>query len=413
MRIVFIISFFCLQSFWLIAQKANIGEDYIKQIEGKIDKARISIDKTLATAEGKKSAENWYLKGYICLQLAKSEVYKSSFPLADSESLEAIKKSRELDTENKYLPECINVLYELSSMFYNKGITVYNKSVSNTDKTGLSEALRNFELFFEAVKVLGDDDKIVTNLMDHYKINRHSVVFYAGFSAHKCGLNDKADLYYSKLAGTDVPDDKAKQMNQPLAYIYYPELLESSGNMSKAISVVKKGAKIYPENPDVIMAAIDFHKKAGMVEEMADFLELALKSAPSNPKMLVVLAGAYTTVARSYDKKGYASTSADYRNKAIQAYEKALKSNPSDKNMLFNINYNMGILYYNPGVQAYKKQDEAGRAEAEVLFRKAVVYLEKALELDKKNKNVINMLLKCYQTLNDKSRAEELEKLLY
>ena len=81
--------------------------------------------------------------------------------------------------------------------------------------------------------------------------------------------------------------------------------------------------------------------------------------------------------------------------------------------MLFNINYNMGILYYNPGVQAYKKQDEAGRAEAEALFGKAVVYLEKALELDKTNKNVINMLLKCYQTLNNTQRAEELEKLLY
>jgi len=400
---------------WLtvVAQQKNIGEDYIKQIEGKLDKARISIDKTLATPEGKKSAENWYLKGYICLQLAKSEIYQARYPMADSESLEAIKKSRELDVENKYLPDCINVLYELSSMFYNKGINSYNKSVQNVDITGLGEALRNFELFFDAVKTLGDDDKIVNNLMDHYKINRYSVIFFSAFSAHKCGYSDKAELYYSKLTGADIPDEKARQMNQPLAFIYYSEFLEAGGNITKAVSVIKKGAKIFPDNPDVILAAIDFHKKAGMVDEMADFLELALKSAPNNPKMLVVLAGAYTTIARSYDKKGYTSTSNDYRNKAIQAYEKALKSNPTDKTMLFNINYNMGILYYNPGVQAYKKQDEAGRAEAEVLFRKAVVYLEKALELDKKNKNVINMLLKCYQTLNDKTRAEELEKLLY
>lgn len=413
MKKLFAISFLLLQCFVLGAQQNNIGEDYIKQIEGKIDKARVSIDKTLATPEGKKSAENWYLKGYICLQLAKSEIYQAKFPAADSEALEAIKKSRELDTDNKYLPDCINVLYELSSMFYNKGINSYNKSVQNTDVTGLGEALRNFELFFDAVKTLGDDDKIFTNLMDHYKINRHSVVFFSAFSAHKCGYGEKADLYYSKIAGTDIPDDKVKQMNQPLACIYYAEYLEAAGNLTKAVAVIKKGAKVFPDNPDVILAAIDFHKKAGMVDEMADFLELALKSAPNNPKMLVVLAGAYTTIARSYDKKGYASTSNEYRNKAIQAYEKALKTNPTDKSMLFNINYNMGILYYNPGVQAYKKQDEAGRAEAEILFRKAVVYLEKALDLDKKNKNVINMLLKCYQTLNDKTRAEELEKLLY
>jgi len=397
----------------VMSQKPNIGEEYIKQIEGKLDKAKISIDKTLLSPEGKKSAENWYLKGYICLQLAKSDIFKKSNPAADVDALNAIIKSRELDMENKYLPECINALYELSSMFYNKGITEYNNSVKTLNTTGLLESLRNFELFFLSVKTLGNDDKIVENLMNHFKINQNSVIFYAAFSAQKCSINDKAELYYSKIINMELSDEKAKLTAVPLAYIYYPELLFSNGNQPQALKVVKRGVRLFPDNTDIVLTAIDLHKKAELIDEMADFLELALKAAPNNAKMLVVLAGAYTTIARSYDKKGYSETSTEYRNKAIQTYEKALKSNPQDKTMLFNINYNMGILYFNPGVQAYKKQDEAGRAEAEALFRKAVVYLEKAHEIDKANKNIINMLMKCHQTLNNQKRSEELEKLLY
>ncbi len=413
MKIAFTITFFLSFVLCAAAQKPSKGEEYIKQIEGKLDKAKISIDKTLTTPDGKLSAENWYLKGYICTELAKSEVYKTTYPNAQVDALNAIKKSIELDVGSVLLPECINVLYDLSSMFYNKGIKSYNNSVTTLNTTGLSEAVTAFELFFEVKTTLGNDDKIVTSLLEHDKINLNSIIFYTAFSAQKCGMNDKAVIYYSKIIDPELPDEKAKLTALPLAYIYYPELLVAMGDQPKAINVMKKGARLFPDNVDVIMTAIDYHKKAGMIDEMSEFLELALKASPNNPKMLVVLAGAYTTIARSYDKKGYAETSLEYRLKAIATYEKAMKSNPQDKTMLFNINYNMGILYYNPGVQAYKKQNEAGRAEAEALFGKSVVYLEKALELDKSNKNVINMLLKCYQTLNDTKRAEELEKLLY
>ncbi|PKP22723.1 MAG: hypothetical protein CVU05_02795 [Bacteroidetes bacterium HGW-Bacteroidetes-21] len=397
----------------LYGQNTSKGEDYIKQIEGKLDKAKISIDKTLATPEGKLSAENWYLKGYVCTELAKSEVFKASYPNAAIEALSAIQKSRELDQTNAFLPECINVLFDLSTLFYNQGINIYNKSVTNTNVEGLKQALGNFDNFFSAVKTLGDDDKIVMHLMDFSKINIYSVMFYTAYSAQKCGMNDKAQEYYLKIVQLDVPDEKAKATGVPLAYVYYPDLLITLGEQQKAMNVLKKGARLYPENIDVMMAAIDMHKKAGQIDEMSEYLEKAIKASPKDPKMLVVLAGAYTTIARDYDKKGYSSTSLEYRDKAITTYEKAITLNPTDQTVLFNINYNMGILYYNPGVQAYKKQDEAGRVEAEALFRKAVIPLEKALAIDKTNKNVINMLLKCYQTMNDSKRSAELEKLLY
>jgi len=47
------------------------------------------------------------------------------------------------------------------------------------------------------------------------------------------------------------------------------------------------------------------------------------------------------------------------------------------------------------------------------LFQKAVPYLESAYKIDSKNKNVINMLMTCYQTLNETGKAEAIEKELY
>lgn len=397
----------------LMAQKTSRGEDFIKQIEGKLDKAKISIEKTLATPEGKLSAENWYLKGYICTELAKSEVFKATYPNAAKDALTAIKKSKELDKTNQFTSECINVLYELSSMFYNHGIEQYNKSVTVNDIEGLKLALDYFESFFDVIKTLGTDDKIVMNLLSTSKININSVIYYSAYSAQKCGMNDKAKEYYAKIITIDAPDEKAKLTAVPLAYVYYPELLVALGDQQKAISLLKQGARLYPENVDVMMAAIDLHKKAGQIDEMSDYLEKAVKASPNNPKMLVVLAGAYSSISKNYDKNGYKATAIEYRDKALAAYDKALKLNPQDKTLLFNINYNLGILYYNPGVQSYKLQTEEGRLAAEALFRKAVVPLETALGMDKANKNIINMLLKCYQTLNDSKRSAELEKMLY
>ena len=391
----------------------NKGENFIKQIEGKIDKAKISIDKTCADVNGSKIAENWYLKGYVYVELAKSAVYKNSVPNAAKEALKAVEKCKELDTERKYESDCINLLFDLSTMFYNQGINSYNSALKTNTTGEFSTALVNFENFFETIQALGSDQAIVNHLIELNKINKNSVIVYTAYCAQKSGDIEKAKKYYLQTILLNETNEKAKQAGTYLGYIYYSDLLFASGDTINSKKVIEKGAKLYPDNADVLMAAIDVFSKAKKVNEMADFLQIAVQNNPTNAKMLVVLAGAYNTIAKDYSKKGYKTTSIEYRDKAVKTYEKALLLKPTDKQLLFNINFNLGVLYYNPAVTAYKNRDESNQQEYEYLFKKSVPYLETAYKLEPSNRNVMNMLMKAYQTLNETGKAEAIEKELY
>lgn len=414
-RIIFILIFF-VNLFSLFAQTngTSKGENFIQQIEGKLDKAKAQVDKQCADIEGSKSAENWYLKGYVYTELAKSQVYKKIAPHAEFEALEAVKKSKELDTKNKFESDRINLLFDLSTLFYNKAINLYNDGVENKKDQNFPDALTNFEKFQECIDVLGSDQVIVTNLLNYNKVSLNNIYLYTGYSAQKSNQFDKAKANYDKIVLLNVPADQARQSGNPLAYIYYMDLLLANKDTLAARGVAEKGLEVYPENPDVVLAAIDLFSKMKKMSEMSDLMEKVV-SQNANPdlKMLFVLGQAYNKISKEYLMKGYQSTADDYKNKAITYFEKVLQSNPTDKNLIFNTNYNLGVIYYNAGVNAFKKRSESNTTEYEFLFKKSLPYLEKAKEINPQNKNVLNMLLKAYTSLNEKVKAEAIENELY
>ena len=411
--IVILLLFF---SAFVDAQSAttpNKGENFIKQIEGKLDKAKISIDKTCNDPNGSKVAENWYLKGYVYTELAKSAVYSKLAPNAAKDALTAIEKCKQLDVEKKFQSDCINLLFDLSTMFYNQGINSYNSALKTKSAGEFSTALVNFENFFETIEALGSDQAIVNHLIETSNINKNSVIVYTGYSAQKSGDIEKAKKYYAQTVLLNETNEKALKAGVPLGYIYYADVLLESGDTALSRKVIEKGVKLYPTNEEVLMDAIDIYSKTKNPEQMSDFLTMAIQKNPTNAKMLVILAGAFNNISKDYAKKGYQATSLEYRDNAIKTYEKALNLNPSDGTLLFNINYNLGILYYNPAVQVYRNRNESNKQEYEYLFKKSVPYLEAAHKYNKGNRNVMNMLMKAYQTLNETGKAEAIEKELY
>lgn len=390
------------------------GENFIQQIEGKLDKAKVQVDKQCADIEGSKNAENWYLKAYVYNELAKSQVYKKIAPNAEFDALEAVKKSKELDTKKKFESDRINLLFDLSTLFYNKAILLYNEGIENKKDANFPDALLNFEKFLECINVLGSDQVIVTNLLDYNKVSLNNIYLYIGYSAQKCNQFEKAKNYYDKLILLNEPASQARQSGNPLAYIYYIELLLNNKDTLSARGVAEKGLEVYPENPDVVLAAIELFSKMKKMSEMADLLEkLVAKNSNADTKMIFVLGQAFNNISKEYARKGYKSTAEQYKTKAIEYFEKVLKANPSDKKIIYNTYYNLGVIYYNAGVNAYKQRSESNTTEYEFLFKKSLPYLEKAKEIDPKNKNVLNMLLKAYTSLNEKAKAEAIENELY
>ena len=390
---------------------SNKGENFIQQLYGKLDKAKEQVDKLTTDPSTSNSSENWYLKAYVYKELAKSAVFKKLAPNAEFESLEAVKKSKELDRK-KLESERINVLFELSTIFYNNAIILYNEGVEKKINENFPKALLNFEKFLETIDVLEGDQVIVTNLLNFNNVSLQSVYLYTAYSAYKSNEFEKAKKYFDKLVLLNSPASQARQAGSPLAYIYYTEMLLAIKDTMSAKNVALKGLEVYPENPDVIMSAVDLFFKMRKMSEMADLLEkIVQQNKEPDTKMIFVLGQAYNNIAKEYSRKGYQSTADQYKAKAIEYFEKVIQSNPNDANVLFNSYYNIGVIYYNAGVVAFKNRETSN--EYEFLFKKAIPYLEKAKELQPKNKNVLNMLLKAYTSLNDKVKAEQIENELY
>lgn len=390
------------------------GENFIQQIQGKLDKAKEQVDKLCSDPATKQSGENWYLKAYVYNELAKSQVYKKLAPNAEFEAIEAVKKSKELDTKKKFESDRINLLFDLSTLFYNKAIILYNDGVKNKKEQNFKDALINFEKFLECLDILGSDQVIVNHLLNYNNVSLNDVYLYTGYCAQKLNQFDKAKSYYDKLVLLNTSNEYARQSGNPLAYIYYIDLLLANKDTFAARGVAEKALEVYPDNPDVVLAAIDLFSKMKKMTEMADLIEKIVQQN-SNPdlKMIFVLGQAYNKISKEYAVKGYKSTSEQYKNKAITYFEKILQSNTNDKKLIFNTNYNLGVIYYNAGVNSFKKRNETNTTEYEFLFKKSIPYLEKAKELSPNNRNVLNMLLKAYTVLNDKTKAQAIEKELY
>ncbi|MCX7862821.1 MAG: hypothetical protein N2449_07480 [Bacteroidales bacterium] len=412
-KLTIVLFFLIVFHAFIVAQNkpTSRGEAFIQQIEGKLDKAKIQVDKLTSDPTTNQSAENWYLKGYVYTEIAKSAVYKKNVPNAEFEAFDAIKKSKELDRK-KFESERINVLFDLSTIFYNKAITLYNDAVEKNIASNFPEALTHFEKFLETIDVLEGDKAIITNLLDFNKVTLNSIYLYAGYSAFKSNQFDKGKVFFDKLVLLNAPVNQARQAGYPLAYIYYTEMLLAMKDTNAARGVALKGIEVFPDNPDVLMTAIDLFSKMRKMYEMADLMEKIVSQNPQpDTKMLFVLGQAYNNIAKEFIRKGYQSTADQYKTKAIEYFEKVIQLNPSDKRIVFNSYYNLGVIYYNAGVNAYKQRETS--SEYEFLFKKAVPYLEKAKELDPKNKNILNMLLKAYTSLNDKVKAEQIENELY
>ena len=103
-------------------------------------------------------------------------------------------------------------------------------------------------------------------------------------------------------------------------------------------------------------------------------------------RLLTVLAGSYNKISKQYIKRGYHETADKYRAKSIDVYNKAIALNPEDKNLMYKLNYNCGLLYYNRGVRMYMKHDDSLTEEWTNLFNSSLPYLSKSLELQPANK---------------------------
>jgi thioredoxin-like negative regulator of GroEL len=530
--------------------KRTSAWNYVR--EGNLDKAKEAIDQASVHESTVNDPKTWWIRGWVYKDIAKSndEKYKNLAENPKEEAYNAIMKSMELDEKGANLENNKNVLIDLSTVYFNSGVYYYNEAIqllSNPEQAedaqaAFQKAYKDFDKFWTILAKLEREAYYVQKFLDDNGIKMSSIRMYTGFSAKQTGNLEQAKFHLGKIILLEGDEVKAREMAEPLAYIFYAEVLIEMGEFYDAIEVISRGRELWPENKDLTLTELRLYLNAGKTNELAEKLQDAIREDPANINLQATYASTLDEISQTYAKdaqkyydeamnisdaeekkrletkaKEAEKLSEEYFQKTEEAYKNAIEvcqkyknevkykvrgnsstyeityldenaekrtetvisgweyafnANIDDKayisalasdkkavteliitlagntvatakdeskrsiaevqfivteealnknDFLFDLNYNLGILYNNKGVEIYNQSlnernpEKIKAYEKDYLyyFNKSLPYMVKADELkDGQDKNTIRVLWKIYSLQGDEQKSAEMEEKL-
>lgn len=218
--------------------------------------------------------------------------------------------------------------------------------------------------------------------------------FNLALAYEKVGLNDYALEQYQKCLEIGY--------NKENVYGFMVYLHRVEGRVDEGAEINKKGLEEYPNNPDLLSYYVNYLLSKDDQESASIYLNRLIAKQPANPVL-------YYTSGTLNDKSG--------RSKEAETdYLKALEIKPD----YFDAQYNLGAHYFNLGVDIINKAQGAevedeydlAKAEADQFFKKALLHLEKAHELDPSHPEVLESLVQIYARSNDVTNYTRVKKKL-
>ena len=373
----------------VFAQKGKVTSALSYKETGKLDKAVEAIEETIDANNPKTESSiswprTWEVRGeiYQAVFQSKDENYKklSNDPLTTA--LDSYLKALQLDDKDRF-GKSIKIKFTLLiGDLTNQAIAAFNEE--NYEK-----ALKSFEqiMAIEQTPVYKADDP---NAVDTV------IMFNAGLAAYNAQNYDKAIDYYTKAA-------KYKYNGAKTYTLISSSYLQKKDTVG-ALQILQDGLKEYTQESSLLVEIINIYINKNKVDEAIKYLEMAIAQDPKNPTFHFAQGTMFDRLLKS--------------DEAATCYLKAIEL----KEDYFDAYYNLGALYYNKGVkqvdvanlipsnQPEKYEIEKNKADLE--FKKAIPYMEKAHEINPTDKFTLESLKTLYYRLKmlDK-HAEIIEKI--
>jgi len=372
--------------------------------QGKLDKAKISIDKAILNPKAVNNAKTWFYRGNIYIDICRSQdtAYKNLDTDALTKAYEAYLKATELDTKNEYKIDILQRMILVAESYFNDGANKYNLGMT----------------------ALSNSDSILAK--KHFQVSVNS--FENAFKIYESGgRTDTATIYYISIAaelGQDFP--KAKGTLLQLIEMQYPEpaiytsmaniLYKQDKDVEKSLFYFSEGRQKFPDNLNILLNETNVFLAEGMTEKALDNLQLAAKFDESNPTIFFAIGAKYNEIVddttRTMEMREEAFT------KASAAYKKSIELKPE----YFDPNYNMGALYVNKAASlieiannlpltAQTEYDKL-KQQANDYLQNSLPYLEKAYELQPTDRSTLVSLKEIYTRLNMLDKLKEINAKL-
>lgn len=380
------------------------------------DKAKTSIDATLANPKNAKNAEAWYLKAkvYSALAIFPNPKEPNTFENRNT-ALEAIKKLQEVDktqaqvflTMDQYKP-----VYDLYTTSFEESADKYNQEK-------YAEALEAFK----NTGVYGD--YIFAQGWGLYKLDT-TLTYYTALSALNAKKDEDAVKYFSKLADAKVGGKPEMATSyRYLAKHYYDK--KDEANMMKYITA---GKELYPKDDYLPLLELDYVRDKGDKAALYKKYDEMLAANPDNFDMLFEYGNELFGETHVADASKRPANYSENLKKIEELYTKAATLKPENSDVWLSL----GKHYYN---QALFKEDEVRaikgakpedvkkkadmNAEIVALADRSIAPLEKVFAMfdgegklkthDKSNfKSSCNLLNYAYGMKKDKAKADFYQK---
>ena len=370
----------------ITAQKHNVVNASIALRNEEFIDAKKYIDEAYKTESTSNDAKMWNYRSKIYLQIAlkQSELDTDAIFKATEAHLKCLqtdKKGRVIVRKWTTEEEMVEGVVQCGYKLFNKGTVEYNAG-------NFESSLKHYSAIFEIMKFDKEDQLKRSN------ITNESVLYRSFLSTYKMKKNTQSKELLQKLIDINF--------NEPAIFSYMSSILIEEGQTDKALEYLSLGRESFEQDKGLINTEINLYIQLGRTSELIGKLGEAIALDDENELL-------YFNRGTIFDQQG------DITN-AEKDYLSSLELNPS----VFGANYNLGALYFNQGVETKNKANATSNnslykklnKDADVVFAKALPYLETAHNLDGMDKNTLLSLKQLYYLNNNYAKSEEMKKLI-
>ena len=366
------------------AQKGKVSSAISYKEAGKLDKAWETIKETLDPANPKAEKTinwtgTWQARGEIieAIILSKDENYKKLVENPVEEAYKSYMKAIELDEKGG------NAGLKIKLLTF--GNTLINQGVEAYQANDYAKATDYFEkkLAIDKTPLFKTDAAIDTAIM-----------YNTGLAAMNAKQYQKAIKYFNDCAKYGY--------NGGSSYAQMISAYQQLGDTVKSVEVMKQALAKYPDDQSINVQLINYYIMSGQPNEAISYLDKAIEKEKDNSSF--------------YLAKGVALDKLGRQDEAIEVYKQATVIKPDNADAYYNI----GVIYFNRGVKQFDVANsvdtkdqvkyEAEKNKSDDEFRKAVPYLEKAVQYNPTDTYISEQLKNLYYRLKMMDKFDAMNK---
>ncbi|MDO5971344.1 tetratricopeptide repeat protein [Flavivirga aquimarina] len=196
-----------------------------------------------------------------------------------------------------------------------------------------------------------------------------------------------------------VLESKKPEIVKNIALIYV-----NKGDNEKAIAAMKEARAESPNDINLLLSEANVHYKMGNTDEFKKLLEQATQMDPKNPELQYNLGVIATESNQNEEAKGYYEKAVELDPNYINAYINLASLVLSKEEAMIEEMNNLGTS------KADNKRYDELRDQRQALYKEAVPYLTKALEIDSKNLSAAKTLMNIYSILGETDKHKSLKE---